>query len=366
MASKVTFYDITMRDGEQTIGVNFSIEEKIEIAKGLDDYGVAAIEAGFPAASQKDFEEVKRIAEVVDNAKVVGLARMVRNDINAVIEATKDAKHPMIHVFIATSPIHREFKLHMTKAEILDKIKADVTFTKQHMQGIVFSPEDATRTEPDFLVASVQTAIDAGATMINIPDTVGYDTPEEYGEVFENLRQNIVGFDTVGWSTHTHNDLGMATANALAGIEHGATEIQGTINGIGERAGNVDMIEAAAIHVRHEKFNAETDIVLAQSKAISDIVARATRMPVAGNKPIMGRNAFAHESGIHQDDYLKNPETYEILKPEMVGATASLPLGKLSGSHAVMSKLNSLGYEVTRDDMKSIFPIFKSVAESLI
>ena len=364
MASKVTFYDTTMRDGEQTIGVNFSIEEKIEIAKGLDDYGVAAIEAGFPAASQKDFEEVKRIAEVVDNAKVVGLARMVRNDINAVIEATKDAKHPMIHVFIATSPIHREFKLHMTKEEILDKIKADVTFTKQHMQDIVFSPEDATRTEPDFLVASVQTAIDAGATMINIPDTVGYDTPEEYGEVFENLRQNIVGFDTVGWSTHTHNDLGMATANALAGIEHGATEIQGTINGIGERAGNVDMIEAAAaIYVRHEKFNAETDIVLAQSKAISDIVARATRMPVAGNKPIMGRNAFAHESGIHQDGYLKNPETYEILKPEMVGATASLPLGKLSGSHAVMSKLNSLGYEVTRGDMKSIFPIFKSVAE---
>ncbi|MGO3578226.1 MAG: 2-isopropylmalate synthase [Leuconostoc falkenbergense] len=363
MVSKVTFYDTTMRDGEQTIGVNFSIDEKIEIAKELDNYGVAAIEAGFPAASQKDFEEVKRIAEVVTNAKVVGLARMVRNDINAVIEATKNAKHPMIHAFIATSPIHREFKLHMTKEEILDKIKADVTFTKQYMQDIVFSPEDATRTEPDFLVASVQTAIDAGATMINIPDTVGYDTPEEYGEVFENLRQNIVGFDTVGWSTHTHNDLGMATANALAGIEHGATEIQGTINGIGERAGNVDMIEAAAIHVRHEKFNAETDIVLAQSKAISDIVARATRMTVAGNKPIMGRNAFAHESGIHQDDYLKNPETYEILKPEMVGATASLPLGKLSGSHAVMSKLNSLGYEVTRDDMKSIFPIFKSVAE---
>mgnify|MGYP003362355561 FL=1 len=364
MVSKVTFYDTTMRDGEQTIGVNFSIDEKIEIAKELDNYGVAAIEAGFPAASQKDFEEVKRIAEVVTNAKVVGLARMVRNDINAVIEATKNAKHPMIHVFIATSPIHREFKLHMTKEEILDKIKADVTFTKQYMQDIVFSPEDATRTEPDFLVASVQTAIDAGATMINIPDTVGYDTPEEYGEVFENLRQNIIGFDTVGWSTHTHNDLGMATANALAGIAHGATEIQGTINGIGERAGNVDMIEAAAaIQVRHEKFNVETDIVLAQSKAISDVVARATCMPVAGNKPIMGRNAFAHESGIHQDGYLKNPETYEILKPEMVGATASLPLGKLSGSHAVMSKLNSLGYEVTRDDMKVIFPIFKSVAE---
>ncbi|MBZ5961576.1 2-isopropylmalate synthase [Leuconostoc gasicomitatum] len=364
MTNKVTFYDTTMRDGEQTIGVNFSVEEKIAIAKGLDDYGVSAIEAGFPAASQKDFEAVKSIAEVVNKAKVVGLARLVRNDINAVIEATKGAKHPMIHVFIATSPIHREFKLHLTKEEILDKIKADVAFTKQYIQDIVFSPEDATRTEPDFLVASVQTAIDAGATMINIPDTVGYDTPEEYGEVFENLRRNIVGFDTVGWSTHTHNDLGMATANALAGIAHGATEIQGTINGIGERAGNVDMIEAAAaIYVRHEKFNVETDIVLSHSKAISDIVARATQMPVASNKPIMGRNAFAHESGIHQDGYLKNPETYEILKPEMVGATASLPLGKLSGSHAVMSKLNSLGYDVTRDDMKNIFPIFKSVAE---
>jgi len=364
MTNKVTFYDTTMRDGEQTIGVNFSVEEKIAIAKGLDDYGVSAIEAGFPAASQKDFEAVKSIAEVVNKAKVVGLARLVRNDINAVIEATKGAKHPMIHVFIATSPIHREFKLHLTKEEILDKIKADVAFTKQYIQDIVFSPEDATRTEPDFLVASVQTAIDAGATMINIPDTVGYDTPEEYGEVFENLRRNIVGFDTVGWSTHTHNDLGMATANALAGIAHGATEIQGTINGIGERAGNVDMIEAAAaIYVRHEKFNVETDIVLSHSKVISDIVARATQMPVASNKPIMGRNAFAHESGIHQDGYLKNPETYEILKPEMVGATASLPLGKLSGSHAVMSKLNSLGYDVTRDDMKNIFPIFKSVAE---
>ena len=364
MTNKVTFYDTTMRDGEQTIGVNFSVEEKIAIAKGLDDYGVSAIEAGFPAASQKDFEAVKSIAEVVNKAKVVGLARLVRNDINAVIEATKGAKHPMIHVFIATSPIHREFKLHLTKEEILDKIKADVAFTKQYIQDIVFSPEDATHTEPDFLVASVQTAIDAGATMINIPDTVGYDTPEEYGEVFENLRRNIVGFDTVGWSTHTHNDLGMATANALAGIAHGATEIQGTINGIGERAGNVDMIEAAAaIYVRHEKFNVETDIVLSHSKAISDIVARATQMPVASNKPIMGRNAFAHESGIHQDGYLKNPETYEILKPEMVGATASLPLGKLSGSHAVMSKLNSLGYDVTRDDMKNIFPIFKSVAE---
>jgi len=364
MTNKVTFYDTTMRDGEQTIGVNFSVEEKIAIAKGLDDYGVSAIEAGFPAASQKDFEAVKSIAEVVNKAKVVGLARLVRNDINAVIEATKGAKQPMIHVFIATSPVHREFKLHLTKEEILDKIKADVTFTKQHIQDIVFSPEDATRTEPDFLVASVQTAIDAGATMINIPDTVGYDTPEEYGEVFENLRRNIVGFNTVGWSTHTHNDLGMATANALAGIAHGATEIQGTINGIGERAGNVDMIEAAAaIYVRHEKFNVETDIVLSHSKVISDIVARATHMPVASNKPIMGRNAFAHESGIHQDGYLKNPETYEILKPEMVGAMASLPLGKLSGSHAVMSKLNNLGYDVTRDDMTVIFPIFKSVAE---
>lgn len=343
MTNQITFYDTTMRDGEQTIGVNFTIDEKIKLAQALEKYGVSAIEAGFPAASEKDFDAVVEISKVVHTAKVVGLARLVRQDIDAVVAATQQAKHPMIHVFIATSPVHRTYKLHMSPSEIIEKVISDIRYTKTMMSEIIFSPEDATRTEPEFLARVIQAAIESGATMINIPDTVGYATPYEYGELFEYLREHVRDFDQVTWATHTHNDLGMANANALAGIMHGATEIQGTINGIGERAGNVDIIEAAAaIYVRRQTFAKQTAIILEQSKHISDIVAQATHMPVAKNKPIMGRNAFAHESGIHQDGYLKNPETYEILRPEMVGTQASLPLGKLSGSHAVMNQLLSL------------------------
>ncbi len=361
---KITFYDTTMRDGEQTIGVNFSIEDKVQIAKALENYGISAIEAGFPAASDQDYEGVQQVSLAVKNASVVGLARMVRKDIDAVIKSTQSAQHPMIHIFIATSPIHREYKLHMTKKEIINKVIEEVTYTKQFMNEIVFSPEDATRTEYHFLAEIIQVAIDCGATMINLPDTVGYTTPEEYGEMFDYLKSHVKNFDQVRWSTHTHNDLGMATANALAGIAHGATEIQGTINGIGERAGNVDIIEAAAaIHVRKQKFDKQTMISLKQSKKISDMVSSKTNMPIADNKPVTGRNAFAHESGIHQDGYLKRPETYEILSPESVGATASLPLGKLSGSHAIMVKLSEMGYSISRDDMAYILPIFKKIAE---
>jgi len=364
MTNQITFYDTTMRDGEQTIGVNFTIDEKIKLAQALEKYGVSAIEAGFPAASEKDFDAVVEISKVVHTAKVVGLARLVRQDIDAVVAATQQAKHPMIHVFIATSPVHRTYKLHMSPSEIIEKVISDIHYTKTMMSEIIFSPEDATRTEPEFLARVIQAAIESGATMINIPDTVGYATPYEYGELFEYLREHVRDFDQVTWATHTHNDLGMANANALAGIMHGATEIQGTINGIGERAGNVDIIEAAAaIYVRRQTFAKQTAIILEQSKHISDIVAQATHMPVAKNKPIMGRNAFAHESGIHQDGYLKNPETYEILRPEMVGTQASLPLGKLSGSHAVMNQLLSLGYQISRQDMVTILPIFKRIAE---
>lgn len=364
MTNQITFYDTTMRDGEQTIGVNFTIDEKIKLAQALEKYGVSAIEAGFPAASEKDFDAVVEISKVVHTAKVVGLARLVRQDIDAVVAATQQAKHPMIHVFIATSPVHRTYKLHMSPSEIIEKVISDIRYTKTMMSEIIFSPEDATRTEPEFLARVIQAAIESGATMINIPDTVGYATPYEYGELFEYLREHVRDFDQVTWATHTHNDLGMANANALAGIMHGATEIQGTINGIGERAGNVDIIEAAAaIYVRRQAFAKQTAIILEQSKHISDIVAQATHMPVAKNKPIMGRNAFAHESGIHQDGYLKNPETYEILRPEMVGTQASLPLGKLSGSHAVMNQLLSLGYQISRQDMVTILPIFKRIAE---
>ncbi len=364
MTNQITFYDPTMRDGEQTIGVNFTIDEKIKLAQALEKYGVSAIEAGFPATSKKDFDAVVEISKVVHTAKVVGLARLVRQDIDAVVAATQQAKHPMIHVFIATSPVHRTYKLHMSPSAIIEKVISDIRYTKTMMSEIIFSPEDATRTEPEFLARVIQAAIESGATMINIPDTVGYATPYEYGELFEYLREHVRDFDQVTWATHTHNDLGMANANALAGIMHGATEIQGTINGIGERAGNVDIIEAAAaIYVRRQTFAKQTAIILEQSKHISDIVAQATHMPVAKNKPIMGSNAFAHDSGSHQDGYLKNPETYEILRPEMVGTQASLPLGKLSGSHAVMNQLLSLGYQISRQDMVTILPIFKRIAE---
>lgn len=363
---EITFYDTTLRDGEQTIGVNFSNQEKVSIAQSLEAYGVDAIETGFPAASDKDFKAVQAIAKTIKDSKVVGLARMVRKDIDAVIEATRGAAHPAIHIFIATSPIHRQSKLHMSKQEILDKITADISYVKNYMDDIIFSPEDATRTEPEFLVQAVQRAIDAGAKMINIPDTVGYSTPDEFGQIFENFKSQIKEFNQIGWSTHTHNDLGLANANALAGIEHGATEVQGTINGIGERAGNVDLIETAvALQVRQDKFQVSTNIDLVQSKKVSNQIARMSKIAIAPNKPIMGRNAFAHESGIHQDGYLKNPETYEILSPAMVGAKASLPLGKLSGSHAVMSKLNEMGYEIGKEDMHTIFPHFKAMAEEV-
>ncbi|CAH1853126.1 2-isopropylmalate synthase [Convivina intestini] len=363
---EITFYDTTLRDGEQTIGVNFSNQEKVSIAQSLEAYGVDAIETGFPAASDKDFKAVQAIAKTIKDSKVVGLARMVRKDIDAVIESTRGAAHPAIHIFIATSPIHRQSKLHMSKQEILDKITADISYVKNYMDDIIFSPEDATRTEPEFLVQAVQRAIDAGAKMINIPDTVGYSTPDEFGQIFENFKSQIKEFNQIGWSTHTHNDLGLANANALAGIEHGATEVQGTINGIGERAGNVDLIETAvALQVRQDKFQVSTNIDLVQSKKVSNQIARMSKIAIAPNKPIMGRNAFAHESGIHQDGYLKNPETYEILSPAMVGAKASLPLGKLSGSHAVMSKLNEMGYEIGKEDMHNIFPRFKAMAEEV-
>ncbi|MDF7626365.1 2-isopropylmalate synthase [Lactobacillaceae bacterium L1_55_11] len=364
MTRKIRFYDTTLRDGEQTIGVNFDTEEKVAIAQALEDYGIDAIESGFPAASKKDFNAVVQISRAIKKATVVPLARMVRRDIDAAIESTEDAAHRAIHVFIATSPIHRDTKLHMSREEIIEKIKADITYVKQSVDEIIFSPEDATRTEPDFLVEAIQAAIDAGATTINIPDTVGYDTPDEFGAIFDNLRANIKNYDNYGWSTHTHNDLGMANANALAGIAHGATEIQGTINGMGERAGNVDIIEAAvALKVRHDKFQVETNINLKKSKQLAKFIEKLSHMRIAANKAITGSNAFAHESGIHQDGYLKNPATYEILSPDMVGATATLPLGKLSGSHAVAVKLSQLGYEVTKQDMAAIFPEFKKIAE---
>ncbi|WP_300560535.1 2-isopropylmalate synthase [Companilactobacillus sp.] len=366
MSKKIQFFDTTLRDGEQTIGVNFSIEEKVAIAKQLENWGVDVIEAGFPVASKGDFEAVSAVAKAVKKAQVTGLARARKGDIDACVEATKDAANKQIHVFIATSPIHRHDKLNMNKEQVIDAITDSVSYAHQFFDIVEFSPEDATRTEPDFLVESIQAAIDAGATVINIPDTVGYTNPEEFAKLFDNLRENIPMFDEITFSVHCHDDLGMAVANSLQSIKSGATRIEGTINGIGERAGNAALEEvAAAMYVRKDYYDATNNIDMSETKKTSDMISHFSEMPVPHNKAVVGANAFAHESGIHQDGMLKNPQTYEILTPEVVGANkTTLPLGKLSGSHAVMQKLNQMGYKVDREDMKRIFPRFKNVADN--
>ncbi|KRM13011.1 2-isopropylmalate synthase [Paucilactobacillus suebicus] len=365
MTKQIQFFDTTLRDGEQTIGVNFSIEEKVEIAKQLEAWGVDCIEAGFPVASEGDFEAVSAVANAVKHTCVTGLARARKGDIDACVKATANAAHKQIHVFIATSPVHRDSKLHMTKQQVLDTIKDTVTYAHQFFDIVEFSPEDATRTEHDYLCEAIQTAIDAGATVINIPDTVGYTNPEEFAELFQYMQKHIPSFDDVTFSVHCHDDLGMAVANSLASIKNGATRIEGTINGIGERAGNAALEEVAdALYVRKNYYDATDNINLAETKETSDMISDYAKMPVPHNKAVVGANAFAHESGIHQDGMLKNPNTYEIITPETVGAhKTTLPLGKLSGSHAVMTKLNKMGFDVDRDDMKKIFPIFKNKAD---
>lgn len=362
---KIQFFDTTLRDGEQTIGVNFSIEQKVAIAKQLEKWGVDVIEAGFPIASPEDFAAFKAVSEAVTHTMITGLARCKKADIDACVQATKNARIKQIHVFIATSPIHREDKLHMTKEEVIASITEHVTYAKKFFDIVQFSPEDATRTELDFLAEAVQTAIDAGATVINIPDTVGYTNPAEFAHLFQYLRQHISNFDDITFSSHCHNDLGMATANTLAAIENGATRVEGTVNGIGEHAGNVALEQVAAnFYVRHDYYQCEDNIKLEYTKETSEMVSRFSDMAVANNQPVTGVNCFAIESGIHQDGFLKNPQTYEILTPETVGMPATaLPLGKLSGSHAVMDKLNHIGYNVDRGDMRILFPRFKAIAD---
>ena len=365
MTRKVEFFDTSLRDGEQTPGVNFSIKEKVAIAKQLEKWGISVIEAGFPAASPDSFAAVQEIAKVITKASVTGLARSVKSDIDACYEALKDAKHPQIHVFIATSPIHREFKLKKSKEEILETVKEHVSYARSKFDIVEFSPEDATRTELDFLFQVVQTAVDAGATYINIPDTVGFTTPEEFANIFDYLVANVTSDHKVVFGVHCHDDLGMATANTLTAIKHGAGRVQGTINGIGERAGNVALEEVAvALEIRKDYYQVETDIVLNETINTSELVSRFSGIPVPKNKAVVGGNAFSHESGIHQDGVLKNPLTYEIITPELVGVKSnSLPLGKLSGRHAFVEKLRELALDFTEEDIKPLFAKFKALAD---
>ena len=362
---KVEFLDTTLRDGEQTPGVNFSIKEKLAIAKQLEKWGISSIEAGFPAASPDSFEAVKQIAAAMTKTAVSGLARSVKSDIDACYEALKDAKFPQCHVFIATSPIHREFKLKKSKEEILKAITEHVTYACSKFDVVEFSPEDATRTELDFLLQVVQTAVDAGATYINIPDTVGFTTPEEFGYIFKYLIENVVSDHEIIFSPHCHDDLGMATANTLAAVKNGAGRVEGTLNGIGERAGNVALEEVAvALNIREDYYQATSDIVLNETVNTSELISRYSGIPIPKNKAVVGGNAFSHESGIHQDGVLKNPLTYEIITPELVGVKKnSLPLGKLSGRHAFVEKLKELALDFEDSEVATLFAKFKSLAD---
>ncbi|OFR35274.1 2-isopropylmalate synthase [Staphylococcus sp. HMSC063F02] len=365
MESHIQIFDTTLRDGEQTPGVNFSFDERLSIAKQLEKWRVDVIEAGFPASSTGSFKSVEAISKALTTTAVCGLARCKKSDIDAVYEATKCAAKPRVHVFIATSPIHLEHKLKMTQEEVLESIKEHVSYAKSLFDVVQFSPEDASRTDQPFLIKSVQTAVDAGATIINIPDTVGYSYPSEYGVIFKSLITNVKSEKEIIYSAHCHDDLGMAVANSLAAIENGAKRIEGTVNGIGERAGNTALEEIAlALYVRKDHYGIETKLKLEQTKLTSDLISRYAGIRVPRNKAIVGQNAFSHESGIHQDGVLKNPETYEIMTPQLVGISKNeLPLGKLSGKHAFAEKLKTLGYDIEPKQQIELFKQFKAVAD---
>ncbi|MGZ9583482.1 2-isopropylmalate synthase [Paenibacillus marinisediminis] len=362
---KIYLFDTTLRDGEQSPGVNLNTREKLEIAHQLERLGIDRIEAGFPAASPGDLASVNAVARAVKQASVVALARSRTQDIDAAYEALKGAQDPSLHLFLASSPIHRKHKLRMTKEEMLEAAAAAIKYAKKYFSKIEFSPEDAGRTELDFLCEVTDMAIKSGATVVNIPDTVGFLTPYEYGNIFKMLKETVPGIEKIQLSAHCHDDLGMATANALAAIMNGADQIEGTINGIGERAGNTALEEVAmALETRQEFFQAKTTLVLSEIARTSRMVSKLTGMVVPGNKAIVGANAFAHESGIHQDGMLKEKTTYEIMSPETIGLKESkLVLGKHSGRHAFREKLIDLGYELNEEQLNVAFAKFKDLAD---
>ncbi len=361
---RVYIFDTTLRDGEQSPGATMTHDEKLEIAELLDEMGVDIIEAGFPIASEGDFRAVSEIAERSKNSVICGLARAQINDIDRCWEAVKHANRPRIHTFIGTSPLHRAIP-NLTMDEMADRIHETVTHARNLCDNVQWSPMDATRTEHDYLCRVVEIAIKAGATTINIPDTVGYTAPRESADLIKMLIERVPGADEIIFATHCHNDLGMATANSLAAVEAGARQIECTINGLGERAGNTALEEVVmALKVRGDIMPYETHIDTKKIMHISRRVATVSGFPVQFNKAIVGKNAFAHESGIHQDGMLKNKETFEIMRPEDVGlAGTSLPLGKHSGRAALRAKLKDLGVDVGDNQLKDIFVRFKDLAD---
>ncbi|AAK23520.1 2-isopropylmalate synthase [Caulobacter vibrioides] len=361
----VVVFDTTMRDGEQSPGASMSLEEKLELAKILEEMGVDVIEAGFPIASNGDFEAVRQIAELITESTVCGLARAAAGDIDRCAEAVRRAKRGRIHTFISTSPVHMKYKLQMEPDAVLEAITRSVSHARNLVGDVEWSAEDATRTERDFLKRCVEAAIKAGATTINLPDTVGYSYPSEYGELFRDVITSVPGADKAIFSAHCHNDLGLAVANSIAAIEGGARQVEVAINGIGERAGNAALEEIVmALRVRGDHLPYGTSVDPVHITRASRYVSAITGFPVQFNKAIVGKNAFAHESGIHQDGMLKNAETYEIMKPEDVGQGATnLVMGKHSGRHAFREKLKALGYELGQNALNDAFGRFKELAD---
>ncbi len=362
---RVYIFDTTLRDGEQSPGASMTLEEKLKVATLLDEMGVDIIEAGFPAASNGDFQAVAEIAKVARNAVVCALARAGLNDVDRAGEALQDAKHPRIHTFIGTSPLHREYQLQLTKEQVLEKIDASVRRARTYTEDVEWSAMDATRTERDYLCACVETAIKAGATTINVPDTVGYTTPDEMYDIIKMLRATVPGGDKVVFSTHCHNDLGLAVANSLAGMRAGARQIECTINGLGERAGNAALEEVVmAIRTRNDVLPYWSGVDTTYLMRASKLVSAVSAFPVQYNKAIVGKNAFAHESGIHQDGVLKNAQTYEIMTPESIGVKeTALVMGKHSGRHAFREKLRELGYDLGDNAFEDAFNRMKDLAD---
>jgi len=363
----VAFFDTTLRDGEQSPGCSMTTQEKLTMAHALEDLGVDIIEAGFAMASEGDFAAIATITQAVRKPRIASLARAKTEDIEMAARALQFADRARIHVFLASSDLHLEFKLKMSRAEALETCGESVRLARSLADDVEFSPEDATRSDREFLIEMVRIAIEAGATTINMPDTVGYTTPEEYAKMFREVRERIPAIDAQGivLSTHCHDDLGLAVANSLAAIDAGARQVECTINGIGERAGNAALEEiAAALYVRQDRYGVDSSIKLDQLYPTSEVLGNLITFRPSPNKAVVGANAFAHESGIHQHGMLANPLCYEIMTPQLVGvARTHLILGKHSGRAALRHRLEQLGYTLTRDELQHVYYRFVALAD---
>jgi 2-isopropylmalate synthase len=364
---RITIFDTTLRDGEQSPGCSMNVQEKVRLARQLDRLGVDVIEAGFPIASDGDFAAVQAVAAAVPRPTIAALARAARHDIERASQALRAAVRPRIHVFLATSDIHLQHKLRISRQQCLDQASEAVRLARTFCDDVEFSPEDATRTEPEFLFQVLEAVIQAGATTVNIPDTVGYTVPLEFGDLIRNIRERVRGIERVIISTHCHNDLGLAVANSLAAVASGARQVECTINGIGERAGNASLEEIVmALRVRADRYPYQTSIASEELYPTSQMLEEITGIPVQPNKAIIGRNAFAHEAGIHQDGMLKNRLTYEIMTPQSVGVPDSkLVLGKHSGRHALSLRCEQLGYHFERRELDEIYRRFVVLADQI-